>query len=31
MGYGPEAEILEPKSYRERMRELLQQWMGGNG
>ncbi|WP_100070151.1 hypothetical protein [Caldalkalibacillus thermarum] len=28
MGYGPEAEILEPKFYRERMRELLQQWMG---
>lgn len=26
-GYGPEAEILEPRFYRKRMREQLQQWL----
>lgn len=26
MQYGPEAEILEPKKYRNKMKEVLQQW-----
>ncbi|QZT35171.1 WYL domain-containing protein [Caldalkalibacillus thermarum TA2.A1] len=28
MGYGAEAEILEPQSYRRKMKELLQRWLG---
>ncbi|MDQ0340906.1 putative DNA-binding transcriptional regulator YafY [Caldalkalibacillus uzonensis] len=27
MGYGAEAEILEPQSYRKKMRELLARWL----
>ncbi|MFC4808828.1 helix-turn-helix transcriptional regulator [Paenibacillus sp. GCM10023250] len=29
--YGPEAEILEPKSYRDAMRERLERWRGMYG
>lgn len=25
--YGPEVEILEPKSYREKMKDMLELWM----
>ena len=28
MGYGPDAEIVAPVSYREKMKDRLREWMG---